>query len=196
MGFTSSYNSNWLIPNGVAYSLTKDKVNGSISRPKRAYEPAPLVNGKCAEHKDYSYSGYTRGHMTPAADLKWNIEAMNESSYLSNVCPQIAELNGGVWEKLEKRIRTLATESTVYICCGPIVSLSPVRISENRIAVPEKFFKVNCMHRRGKWQAIGFIFPNTDCKGSMFDYATSVDNIELLTKHNFFSTYRMTLRIL
>lgn len=186
VGFTASYNSNWLIPNWVSYNLTRDKVNGTIPRPKRAYEPDPLVKGKSAEHKDYSNSGYTRGHMAPAADMKWSIEAMNESFYLSNVCPQIAELNGGIWEKLEKRIRALATESTLYICCGPIVSQSPMRIGKNRIAVPEKFFKVICMQRRGKWQAVGFIFPNSACKGSMFDYATSVDDVEKITGHDFF----------
>lgn len=186
IGFTTSYNESWLIPNWVSYNLTKEKINGSIPRPKRSYEPDPMVKGKSAVHSDYSNSGYTRGHMAPAADMKWSVGAMNESFYLSNVCPQISELNGGVWEKLEKRIRALATESTVYICCGPIVSQSPLRIGENRIVVPDRFFKVICMQRKGKWQAVGFIFPNFPCKGSMFDYATSVDEVEKITGHDFF----------
>ena len=60
------------------------------------------------------------------------------------------------------------------------------RIRENRVAVPAKFFKVLCMQRKGKWQAIGFVMPNFAIKGSMFDYAVTVDEVERLTGHDFF----------
>ena len=118
--------------------------------------------------------------------MKWSELAMLESFYLSNICPEIAELNGGVWEKLENRVRKLASELNVYVCCGPIVSSSPKRIGENRVAVPTKFFKVLCMQRKGKWQSIGFVMPNSAIKGSMFDYAVTVDEVERLTGHDFF----------
>lgn len=124
VGYTTSYNSNWLIPNWVAYGLTAREVAGTYPRPKKQFEPDPMVKGRSAEHRDYTNSGYSRGHMAPAADMKWSEQAMLESFYLSNICPQIAELNGGVWEELENRVRKLASESNVYVCCGPIVSSS------------------------------------------------------------------------
>lgn len=186
VGYTTSYNSNWLIPNWVAYELTSREVAGTYPRPKKQFEPDPMVKGRSAEHRDYTNSGYSRGHMAPAADMKWSEQAMLESFYLSNICPQIAELNGGVWEKLENRVRKLASESNVYVCCGPIVGSSPKRIGENKVAVPAKFFKVLCMQRKGKWQAIGFVMPNSAIKGSMFDYAVTVDEVERLTGHDFF----------
>lgn len=43
------------------------------------------------------------------------------------------------------------------------------------------------MQRKGKWQAIGFVFPNENCKGSMFEYALTVNEVEKLTGHDFFS---------
>ena len=54
--------------------------------------------------------------------------------------------------------------------------------------MPSGFFKVLCMKREAKWQAIGFIVPNADNKrwGSMFNYAYSVDEVEARTGHNFF----------
>lgn len=186
IGYTTCYNANWLIPNWVAYDLTKKEVHGTVPRPKKPFEPDPLVKGKSAEHGDYTNSGYSRGHMAPAADMKWSEQAMHESFYLSNICPQLTELNGGVWERLEERCRALADEGTVYICCGPIISSTPKRIGTNGVAVPNKFFKVLCMQRKGKWQAIGFIMPNAAIKGSMFDYAMSVDEVEKATGHNFF----------
>jgi endonuclease G len=186
VGYTTSYNSNWLIPNWVAYGLTAREVEGTYPRPKKQFEPDPMVKGRSATHRDYSNSGYSRGHMAPAADMKWNEKAMLESFYLSNICPQIAELNGGVWERLENRCRALASDGEVFICCGPIVDGTPARIGESRVAVPVGFFKVMCMRRKGKWQAIGFVFPNKACKGSMFNYACSVDDVEKLTGHDFF----------
>ena len=186
IGYTAYYNTNWLIKNWVAYDLTKKEILGSFPRPKKPFEPDPLVKGKSAEHGDYTNSGYSRGHMAPAADMKWSEQAMNESFYLSNICPQLAELNGGIWERLEDRCRALADEGTVYICCGPIMSPTPKRIGTNGVAVPTKFFKVLCMQRNEKWQAVGFIMPNSTIKGSMFDYAMSVDEVEKVTGHDFF----------
>lgn len=187
VGYTTSYNSDWLIPNWVAYELTHFKATGSFPRPKKEFEPDPKVKGKSSTHYDYSNSGYSRGHMAPAADMKWSERAMLESFYLSNICPQIADLNGGIWERLEDRCRALTNDGSVFICCGPIVTKNPKRIGENKVAVPIKFFKVLCMKRKGKWQAIGFVFPNTSCKGSMFDYAMTVDEVEKITGHDFFS---------
>lgn len=186
VGYTTSYNSSWLTPNWVAYELTAQEVAGTYPRPNKPFEPDPMVKGKTAYHRDYSNSGYSRGHMAPAADMKWSEQAMLESFFLSNICPQKAELNSGVWERLENRVRTLAREANVYVCCGPIMPNKPQRIGENQVAVPEKFFKVLCMKRKGKWQAIGFVFPNSACKGSMFDFAVSVDEVEKLTGHDFF----------
>lgn len=186
VGYTTSYNSNWLIPNWVAYGLTAREVEGTYPRPKKQFEPDPMAKGRSATHRDYTNSGYSRGHMAPAADMKWSEKAMLESFYLSNICPQIAELNGGVWERLENRCRALASDGEVFICCGPIVDGTPARIGESRVAVPVGFFKVMCMRRKGKWQAIGFVFPNKACKGSMFNYACSVDDVEKLTGHDFF----------
>lgn len=186
IGYTTSYNSDWLIPNWVAYSLTETEVNGTFKRPKKEFEPDPQVKGNSAVHRDYTNSGFSRGHMAPAADMKWSEQAMLESFYLSNVCPQLSDFNAGVWERLENRIRALASESTVYICCGPIVEKKHEKIGYNGVAVPSRFFKVLCMKRRGQWQAIGFVFPYTACKGSMFGYACTVDEVETLTGHDFF----------
>lgn len=186
LGYTTSYNSFWLIPNWVAYCLTAQEVAGRYPRPQKPFEPDPLVKGKTSVHRDYSNSGYSRGHMAPAADMKWSEQAMMESFYLSNICPQSVDLNGGIWERLEKRCRALASEANLYICCGPLVSGTPKRIGENKVAVPTGFYKVLCMRRNGRWQAIGFMFPNTSCKGSMFDYSCSVDEVENATGHDFF----------
>ncbi len=185
LGYTTSYNNTWLIPNWVAYDLTAAEVKGDVPR-QQGFTPDPQVKGATAVHDDYTRSGYSRGHMAPAADMRWSKQAMEESFYLSNVCPQKAELNAGSWEKVERMARRLAGESVVYICCGPLVDENPERIGRHGVAVPSRFFKVMCMQRKNKWQAIGFVMPNEKCSGSLFDYAVSVDDVEKLTGLDFF----------
>lgn len=185
-GYTTSYNSSLLIPNWVAYCLTREEVDGQYPRPNKQFEPDPLAKGRSAANSDYAKSGYSRGHMAPAGDMKWSEQAMMESFYLSNICPQSEELNGGIWQRLENRCRVLAKEADLYICCGPIMPESPKRIGMNKVAVPSGFFKVLCMRRNGRWQAIGFMFPNEGCKGSIFDFSCSVDEVERATGHDFF----------
>ena len=125
LGFTLSYNADWKIPNWVAYELTKEEVRGTASR-YNTYMPDPRVfHEKSATNDDYKKSGWDRGHIAPAGDMKWSKQAMKESFYFSNICPQNRNLNSGVWQDLEIQVRELAMQKdTIYVVCGPIVSNS------------------------------------------------------------------------
>ena len=69
-GYTVSYNKDKKIPNWVAYELTKQKTQGNIKRNER-FIADPVVKGGMANNSDYSRSGFDKGHMAPAADMKW-----------------------------------------------------------------------------------------------------------------------------
>ena len=101
LGYTVSYNPEWLVPNWVAYELTNFETGGEQER-KNHFKPDPLVNGDPVVTSDYSNSGYDRGHMAPAADMKWSEQAMRESFYMTNMCPQLHNLNAGDWKDLEE----------------------------------------------------------------------------------------------
>jgi endonuclease G len=56
---------------------------------------------------DYTVRGYDRGHIAPSADRTRN-EADNNATFLmSNMMPQVPELNRGVWGDLEEYCREL-----------------------------------------------------------------------------------------
>lgn len=185
-GYKVSYNQVWCIPNWVAYELTKTEVEGQFPR-KGGFCPDPLVKGLTAETSDYSNSGYDRGHMAPAADMKWSEKTMYESFYLSNICPQNRNLNGGIWLTLEERARYWAKKDfNIYIVCGPIMDAIYDTIGKNGVAIPKAFFKVICKKYKGQYTAIGFIFPNENCTGDIFDYSCTVDKVEEITGHDFF----------
>ncbi|MBR1712317.1 MAG: DNA/RNA non-specific endonuclease [Alloprevotella sp.] len=187
MGYTTSYNADRRQPNWVCYELTPEEARGRQER-QGEFQPDPQAKGRSASNADYSRSGYGRGHMAPAGDMKWNSKAMRESFYLSNICPQRGALNAGLWNDLEMGIRSMARGgTTVYIACGPIFTGSkPRTIGSGRVAVPDSFFKVLLRNTGKGYEAIGYIFPNANCKGSVNDYACTVDDVERQTGIDFF----------
>lgn len=186
IGYTLSFNTKHNIPNWVAYDLTSQEVAGVTPRAKH-FEPDPQIIG-CPTTDDYKNSGYDRGHMAPAGDMKWSEQAMTESFYLSNICPQNHNLNGGDWKALEEHLRTMATQyEKVYIACGPIISAKPKTIGMyHQVAVPDAFFKVVLRKKGDSWSAIGFMMPNQAGHKSLNKYAMSVDDIEIITDMDFF----------
>lgn len=171
----------------VAYELTDEEVVGQEERSGN-FIPDPDVKAWCATTDDYKHSGFDRGHMAPAADMKWSEQAMHESFYLSNICPQNHNLNAGDWKELEEQVRDWAIKNEkVYVVCGPIMKDDYETIGENRVAVPDSFYKVVLMYKDGKWRALGFVFANKAGNKSLDTYAKSVDEVEKITKLNFFS---------
>ena len=187
-GMTVSFNSRMHVPNWVAWELTADETAGEEPRAKSFYND-PTVEG-CPETYDYSYSGYDRGHMAPAGDMKWSKDAMRSSFSLANICPQVKSLNTGAWKRLEEKCRTWAqADSSIIIVCGPILN-DPIReyIGDTRVAVPKRFFKVILSPRANPARGIGFIMPNDKVVGGMQATAVSIDEVERVTGHDFFAS--------
>ncbi len=189
IGYVTNYNPDWKIPNWVAYELTDVEVNGTIPRAKHFVPDPEVPEHLSATTNDYRNSGWDRGHMAPAADMKWSETAMKESFYLSNICPQNQKLNGGIWKDLEEHVRQLALEKgSIYVICGPIVSDNHKSIGDNKVAVPDFFFKVLMQNDNGEMYAIAFLFPNKATDNPLMTYALTVDELEDITDMDFFPT--------
>ena len=188
---TVSFNRETHQPNWVAWELTREETEGEISRDKAAgFSADPNVPG-CPSPSDYTHSGYDRGHMAPAGDMKWKQSAINQSFYMTNICPQAGELNRGAWKKLEENCRQkAAADSAIVIVCGPIFTPGVDHETigyDTRIPVPDKFFKVILSAYADPPTAIGFIMPNSYVTGGMQTCAVSVDSVEAVTGYDFFS---------
>lgn len=186
-GFTVSFNNSLRIPNYVSWELLAAETEGTI--PRDDFKTDFNIKN-CAKHSDYTHSGYDRGHMAPAADMKWSEQSMNDCFYMTNICPQAGSLNGGSWKKLEEKCRLWAqVDSAIIIVCGPVPTTQPLEYigSDNDIAVPEAFFKVICSPYANPPRAIGFIMPNGKVPGGLQKAAVSVDSVEALTGYDFFA---------
>ena len=170
----------------VFYQLTCQQTKGNINR-TNSFRPDPLIKEGAAQLIDYKGSGYDRGHLAPAGDMKISFEAMSESFFLSNMTPQNLSFNRGIWLRLEEKVRSWACEdSLLYIVAGPIFTKSDATIGPNHVTVPNFFYKIVFYNNPANYELIGFIFPN--CPGAMElrDYTYNVDEIEKLTGIDFF----------
>ena len=186
-GFNLSYNKEWLIPNWVAYELTKEETQGTASRKKQHFQADPNLD-RCAENSDYSRSGYSRGHLAPAGDMKWDSCAMTNCFYLTNICPQDKDMNAGCWQTLEEKCRVWARrpEGSLLIVCGPLVRDTEKRIGRKGVVVPNGFFKAVLQKREMGYVGIGFLFPNKESHLPFSYYAVSIDDVERFTGFDLF----------
>ncbi len=187
-GYTLSYDAKNKTPQWVAWELTNEETRGKEER-TNDFQPDPQVIGTQVVTFDYSGSGYDRGHMAPAGDMKWSKQAMQESFYMTNICPQDHHLNTEDWNDLEMKSREWARRyGKVYIACGPIYKgIRNEYIGEHRVKVPDAFFKVILIDDARKSYAIGFLFENQPGERPLKEYLVSVDEIEKLTGMDFFS---------
>jgi endonuclease G len=187
-GMTVSFNCDTHEPNWVAWELLGSEITGDSER-ESSFLTDENVKG-CATSDDYRNTGFDRGHQAPAGDMKWHPQAMHESFYMTNICPQAPDLNRGAWNKLEQKCRDrAAVDSALIIICGPIFEKGQpsARIGATGVAVPSSFFKVILAPFVEHPWAIGFIMPNAYVTGGMQKTAVSVDQVEELTGYDFFS---------
>lgn len=187
-GFTVYYNKRWHLPACVAYEITDAETHGKLPRTDN-WKSDDTVKG-CAQVADYVHSGYDRGHMVPAGDLKWDKTAMEHSFYLTNACPQNHSLNEGAWNKLENKVREWARrDGSLIVMTGPIVTRGNTStIGRSHVRVPSSFYKIILAHHETPMRVVAFILPNEDANKDLASHATTVRNIEHLTGINFFET--------
>ena len=186
-GYTVSYNKDYKIPNWVAWHLTAEHTTGPIPRPGNAWHEDEEVPEPRATLVDYHGSGWSRGHMCPAGDNKWDNIAMYESFLFTNCCPQNTNLNSGDWNQIEMACRRWAEKyGDIYIVCGPILyNKEHETVGPNKVVVPEAFFKVViCLN--GTPKGIGFIRKNTDTTKRNDLYVNTISEVERITGITFF----------
>ena len=195
-GYALAHNPETKTPNWVAEHLTKDKANAARAR-SNDFQPDPdLEEDERAELSDYAKSGYDRGHMAPAGDMRWDKDAMSESFYLSNMSPQIGVgMNRGIWKDLEEKVREWAvSRGQLYIYTGPIYEGGINKtIGKNKVAVPSHFYKI--VYDPAQVEAIAFIMPNQKLKtADMPNYIVTIRDVEAKTKLNFLSKLKKKLQ--
>ena len=170
----------------VVYELTKDRVSGSIGRTDNFREDGKVRTGS-ATLNDYKGSGYDRGHLAPAGDMKFSRTAMSESFFMSNMSPQKASFNRGIWKNLESQVRTWAYENGhIYVVTGGVLNSCSSSIGYSRVGVPDYYYKVILDNDETKVKAIALVLPHQKGTQQLSNYVTSIDYVESITGIDFF----------
>jgi len=187
-GFSLAYNEAAEQAWWVAYHLTSEELKGTIDRDNFDFDEDAEVNTGSATLKDYKGSGYDRGHLVPAADMKWNANAMQASFLMSNVSPQKHSFNAGIWERLESRFRGWAKrDGSLYIVTGPLLKEKPNNtIGFNQVWVPDSYYKVALSYKKNRWHAAAFIIDQQASGKSLEPYFLTIDEVERQTGLDFF----------
>lgn len=208
--YALSYNNGRGTPNWVSWALKADEI-GDAPRPPDFSDDQTLPRGfKIITTKDYSGSGFDRGHMCPHGDRASDHKASNTTFVMTNIIPQSPNCNQKAWNDFEEYCRAQVKShkgSILYQICGPVGTGGVGRngerrietIGNGRVTVPEKCWKVTLLVEFAKGDAtdadrvrkssrmIAVIMPNDmSVKDGWADYRVSVKEVEKLTGLKFF----------
>ena len=177
-------------PRWVAYMLCRSRLDGPYSRKKTPgcqFHADDAVQTKSSTPADYKGSGYSRGHLVPAADMKWDSLAQVETFLLSNISPQSDSFNSGVWNRMEMLVRRWAEQyDTIFVVTGPLLKDGGrERIGSNRVTVPTAFYKA--VYIPSLHQAAGYLVPHEQSKAPLDSFSMSIDELEAKTGIDFFA---------
>jgi endonuclease G len=148
------------IPVWTSYVLTPEHALGCVPRSNAFAPDQSLSKGQRAELADYAKSGFDIGHIVPNADTSYSDLTEKESFLLSNMAPQIANLNRGSWKAAESSVRGWVTQRkhpyVIYI--GSLYGPNDKTIGLNKVVVPHAFYKITIDAVTN--EVAGFLFPH------------------------------------
>ncbi len=185
-GYSLSYHESHEQAEWVAYELKKAHLsNTNFKRPY--FEIDKTIKTKAAHWRNYKKSGYDRGHLCPAGDRKYSKEAHDETFLTSNISPQKHDFNAGIWNRLEQKVRYWANKyDGVFVVSGGVLKGKMKTIGDEKVSVPNLFYKVLIDNNSGKTKMLAFLIPHKESKKPLYDFVVSVDEIEELTGIDFF----------
>ena len=128
----------------VAYTLDGTKVNSVNIKKRNSFYTEKNLPKKYRSHtKDYTHSGYDRGHLANDASFDYDEKTVRKTYTMANIIPQAPNVNRKIWIKAEKLERKVAVGlGSVSVLNGVVYSSNPLRIGKNQIAVPNAFWKM------------------------------------------------------
>ena len=172
----------------VSYYISRKRLNNKRAKRKDWFEKDPKVKTGSATYKDYKGSGYDKGHLAPAADMAFDVHAMEDCFFMSNMSPQVHNFNGGIWRELEEQTRDWARMyDKLFVVTGPIFKDNIGEIGrQNKVTVPGYYYKILLDIEGKEKKAIGFVMPHEVSNKPITAYIKTIDEIEEITGIDFF----------
>jgi endonuclease G len=201
VGFSAEYNQ----PLWAAYQVSKAKRDVDYERFPFFVDDVRLPVANRIGSETFGLN-YDRGHLAPNAAINRQFAKLSqmETFLMSNILPQKADLNQGVWQKLEAKILSdyagakvgSVRANHVWVIVGPIFDGAPTFITRPngmQIAVPTAFYCILVRPFRypqeepGNSQYLTFIFGQDTPRNASIgtQYVSSINAVESRTGLNF-----------
>lgn len=194
--YVASYHPARRVPNWVAWRLERADLGNAPRRNRFRVDPHLPFGLYRATPEDYARSGYDRGHLCPSADRTRGPDENALTFFMTNIHPQLHELNAGPWAQLEAHARDLAQRSDVelYIVAGGIFAEPALTIGRG-VAVPAASYKIVGVLARGQTPeevtvqtpVFAVRMPNAPGVGgrAWTEFVVSVDALERESRYDF-----------
>ena len=129
-GQVVAFNPERNVSDWVAYRVRREDLLDTKVERKDNFRPDPQVPERHrVVHSDYTRTGYDRGHLAPAAAMRWSFDAMNDSFFMTNIAPQVGSgFNQLIWKSLERRMRHVASKCICPVLVAHHMSASVVAV--------------------------------------------------------------------
>lgn len=186
-------------PVWVAEYITKESVTKAhdVHRWNNFYSETRLPLPFRTSNSDYTDSGWSRGHLAPAALHVDSQESMNATFSLANIVPQEMSMNGCDWARLEYFVHDLASKNVykgLHVISGPLWlpdhpsnshenNISFILVGKRMISVPTHLFKVviaETANSKEKPDVAAFVMPNNPITvfKNLSDFQVSLPQLE------------------
>lgn len=185
-GFTLTYDCTNRTATRYEYVLTKD--TGTVARPSSFYLDPDLPSGCGGQYSTGSYSsvvsGWDRGHLVTSNHMDYSSTYIKRANYMTNIVPQVAKFNQGIWVEAENVAECYRDLATVYVYGGVVYNdtSNDYFLSSHGIRTPDYFWKtlITTNTSTGATQAISWYIPNSANLGSLNSYIVSIAELESL----------------
>lgn len=196
-----------LQPTWSAYRVAHAEDDVDFDRPLVYYDDLRLDDEHRIGRKTFGKIGGIQlnvGHMTPneVINRQFGRLAQMETFLMSNMSPQYASLNSGVWLKLETAIREIKDEAGkdhVWAIVGPVFGEQPASVNRGagkHLPIPDAYFCVTVdphtypYDTPSKVQIDCFIIPqNAPRSSNPADYPATLEEVEEATDLKFFASW-------
>lgn len=147
--YQSTYDLTLQCPRQVLWTVHKNDLSSKVARQSWPFVSDIRHPLATATHEDFINSGFHRGHMCPAADRSATVDMMRSTFTMSNIAPQLPQVNTGTWKRTENFCRSAALlyDSVAVVAVPLFLNRDTLFIGRHRLAVPHAFLKAAWLPR-------------------------------------------------
>lgn len=186
------YNTKLHLAHYVAYPLYKDVMEKKVDR-TNAWGYDPNIPEAYQPNLKRSYvEDFSKGHQIPSGDRVSSRDDNASTFYYSNMVPQRQTHNGGIWQQLEKDVRTLASGvDTLYVVTGVGFDNTNYKYAHDTegmaCPIPDYFYKVVVWRdKQQRYHSKAWCIPHEGFSGKPNNYKTTLEKMEAKTGFDFF----------